>query len=164
MKHIRYILAALMPLVLICLLCSCVIIPINKNYDDFDLDSIASVEFYDLRQSRTSYSDFLNTATPAYILPEEQKEEFFEDLSEIRFTDYIIIVLAAIDPSFYFGDWVVRVNYTDGSCDLLSNGGYNESYDPSGELSDSNHWSCDDGEWYAFIFKYIPQYIIDYEM
>ena len=164
MKSIRYIFAALMPFVLICLFCGCVIIPINKHYDGLDSESVASVEFYDLRQSQTSYSGFLDTATPAYTLPEDQKEAFLADLAEIKFTDYIIIVIAAIDPSFYFGDWVVRVNYTDGSCDLLSNGGYNESYDPSGELSDSNHWSCDDGEWYAFIFKYIPQYIIDYEM
>ena len=164
MKSIRYICAALMPFVLICLFCSCVIIPINKHYDGFDIESVASVEFYDLRQSQTSSFGFLDTATPAYTLPEEQKEAFLADLAEIKFTDYIIIVIAAIDPSFYFGDWVVRVNYTDGSCDLLSNGGYNESYDPSGELSDSNHWSCDDDEWHAFIFKYIPQYIIDYEM
>lgn len=160
MKRIRYILAAVMPLVLICLFCSCIIIPINKYYDDFDTQEIASVEFFDLRQSRTS----IDNATPAYTLPEEQTEEFFEDLAKIRFRDYIIIVLAAIDPSFYFGDWVVRINYTDGSFDLLSNGGYNESYDMNGELSDANHFSCDDEEWYAFIYKYIPQAIIDYEM
>ena len=161
MKSIRYILAAIVPFILLGMFCSCIIIPLNKYYDDFDVVSIASVEFYDLRQAENHYVGFLDTETPNYTLPEEQKEEFFEDLAKINFKDYIIIVLAAIDPSFYFGDWVVRINYTDGSFTLLSNGGYNVSYDPSGEHVDANHWSCDDEEWYAFIYKYIPQTIID---
>ena len=93
MKRTKYILAALMPLLLICIFCGCVIIPISKHYDGFDSESVASVEFYDLRQPQTSYSGFLDTATPAYTLPEEQKEAFLADLAEIKFTDYIIIVI-----------------------------------------------------------------------
>ncbi len=163
MKRIRYILAALLPFILICLFCSCIIIPLTKYYD-LDTASVSSVEIYDLRQARSHYSDFLDSETPAYTIPEEQTEEFFEDLSKIRFTDHIIIVLAAIDPSFVFDDWVVRINYTDGSFDLLSCDGYNEAYDSDGNFSDSNHFSCDNDEWHAVIFKYLPREIIDYEM
>ena len=136
-------------------LSGCIIIPIHKNFDDIDEDKVTSVQIYDLRGESTE-GKLPEDAVPVYTVPEDQKEAFFDDLAEIEFTDHIIIVLAAVDPSFSLGDWVVRINYEDGGYALLGDGGYNIIYNADSEKTDSDHYNCDNAEWEEFLFKYLP--------
>ncbi len=143
------------------LLTSCIIIPLHKNFE-IDADTVASVEIYDLRGVDTLYGDFVETEKPVYKIPADKKVDFLSELSKIEFSDSIVIVLAAIDPSFYYGEWTVRVNYTDGSFELISSDGFGECFDKNGEIADSHHWGCDREEWHEFISNYVPEDIFDH--
>ena len=87
--------------------------------------------------------------------------DFLSDLSNIQFSDTIIIAIAAVDPSFYYDDWVTRINYTDGSFSLISCDGFGESYDANDQVTDRNHFGCDNDEWKQFIGKYVPYDIFE---
>ena len=93
---------------------------------------------------------------PLYTVADEQVDDFLKDLSKIQFTDHIIIGLLAVDPSFYYGDWVVRLNYTDGTWTLLSSDGYSETFDKAGKYISSNHFGCDPDKWERFVTAYLP--------
>ena len=80
--------------------------------------------------------------------------KIFNDLADIQFTDTFIIVLAAVDPSFYYGDWVVRINFTNGQYTFYSCGGYGETFDAEGNCISSTYFSCDDEELKTLVGKY----------
>ena len=80
---------------------SCIMIPLRKNFE-IDTATVSSIEIYDLYGVDTLYGEFVKTETPVYKIPEENHSDFLSDLSEIQFSDNIIITIAAIDPSFYY--------------------------------------------------------------
>ena len=136
---------------------SCIIIPFY-NYFKIDTNKVESVEIYDLPEKETydfSYG-FEERLSPIYTLSGEQKNNFLDDLGEIRFEDAIVIVLAAIDRHASYNRWSIKINYTSGSYDTLSCDGYGHSYDENGEMVDSHYYTCEREEWYALIEKYLP--------
>ena len=138
------------------MLAGCIVIPRYRNFV-IDPDTVASIELYDLCEVDTLYGDFVKTEAPVYEIPPERTGDFLHDLSEIRFSDPLIIVLAAIDPSFYYDNWTVRINYTDGSFELISSDGFGQVYDQNNKDIDSHHYGCDQEEWSALIRKFIPK-------
>ena len=162
MKAFRLVAICSLMLAMIISLTGCMIIPVHKYYDDIDREQVSSVDFYDLRNSETTrQSDFLKTETAVYTLPQDQLDGFFDDLANIRFTDRIIIVLAAIDSFGGYYDWVARINYTDGSYSLISCDEYGALYDATGQEISFNRFGCDDYEWEQFIGKYVPKDIFE---
>lgn len=159
MKRIGLFLLTL--LIVTCTMTSCIIIPIYENFE-IDAEKVAAIEIYDLCEVDTLYGDFVETETPVYEIPRENNEDFLNALAEIRFSDTIVITLAAVDPSFYYDEWTVRINYTDGSYELISSDGYGQTYDSNGESIDSHHFGCDEDEWRAFISKYVPKDIFEH--
>ena len=141
---------------LLLVLSGCISVPVYKNHT-FSHDDVASVSIYDLRESDTHYSGFHEKQEPVYTVPQEQLDDFLTDLSDIRFSDSIIIfTIAAVDPSFTFDDWVVRVNYKDGSFDLISCDYYNEQYDENGNCTDRDHFGSDNEFWNDLIKEKLP--------
>ena len=137
----------------------CIMIGFHKNID-IPTDDVVSVQFYDLRAPGISGgAGFHEKYDPVYTVPEAEKEAFLEDFSKLDFQEGFIIVLAAVDPSFYYGDWVVRINFTNGQYSFYSCGGYGETYDETGKRISSDHASCDDEQLQDLIGKYynIPQ-------
>ena len=155
----RCILSVLMIFTVIFTLSSCIIIPEYKNFV-IDPATIASIEIYDLRESDTRGESFLEDTSPVYEIPNEEIDDFTSDLAQIEFTRYIIITLAAIDPSLNYGDFVVRINYTDGSFELLSDGDFGQTFDQDGEVISGHRYGADSEEWEEFIGKYLPKEII----
>ena len=154
MKPYKPFLLVLMIFVLIVSLSGCIIIPLTKHYD-IPAEEVASVQFYDLRKPESShYSGFDAILEPTFTIPEENKEDFLDDFSKLKFSDSIVIVLAAIDPSFYYGDWVVRINFTNGQYTFYSCGGYGETFDAEGKSISSTHFSCDNEELENLVGKY----------
>ena len=163
MKKLALFLISLVLLVPI--LSGCIIIPRYTNFE-IDAATVESIEIYDLYRDteiikEDGYSPYQRIPQPyettsVYTLPEEEKADFLSDLAKIRFNDYIIIVLAAIDPGFNYARWTVRINYTDGSYEFLSCYGYGETFNKDVERIDSHHNGCDENEWFAFIEKYTP--------
>ena len=156
--HLKFFAAILLLVSILISFSSCVWIPRYTKYH-IDNDSLTSVDIYDLRKSTTNDSRFLKLETPVYTLTEEQIPDFVEDLESLWFDDSIFLVLAAMDPSFHYGDWVVRLNYNNGSYTLISSGGYGETYNAAGEVIDSNHYSYDDEKWEKFVLRYLPEEI-----
>lgn len=153
----------LKPLLFVIMICSilfsltaCIIIPLTKHYD-IPAEDVASVEFYDLSSLEDHYSGFDTLLDPVYTLPQAEIEAFLSDFSELEFTDTIIIMLAAIDPSFWYGDWVVRVNFENGQYTFYSSGGYGETFDADGNCISSTHFSCDDEALANLISKYYSE-------
>lgn len=146
--------------VLICILSvsltSCIIIPLRRHYT-YSADKVSSIRFYDLRDSENRGSRFYEEETPVYTLPDEQNKEFLKDFSKITFKDTIVIVLAAMDPSFYYGDWVVEIVFADGSYSFYSTGGFGETFNANGECVKTNHYSADDEDLEKLIGKYYEQ-------
>lgn len=159
MKRIALLMAAV---ILMLSLTGCIIIPRYK-YFEIDGSTVSSIQIYDLCEYDGLGSDFLDSETAAHVIPKDENEAFLKDLARIRFSDALVIVLAAVDPSFYYDTWTVRINYTDGSYELISCDGYGEIFDEKGTRTDSHHYGCDNDEWRIFMGKYLPEDVFDHE-
>lgn len=154
MKRYIQMIAVLVVIVLLVSLSGCIIIPLSKYYN-IPAEEVVSVQFYDLRnQNANGGTGFNQSEEPVYTVPEEEREKFLKDFSTLEFTDTIIIVLAAIDPSFSYGEWVVRINFTNGQYTFYSCAGYGETYNAEGKCVSSTHFSCNDEELEKLIGKY----------
>ena len=146
-------------LLISCSFTSCIVIPRSKSFKISE-DKVSSIDVYDLRE-KIHYSDFLRTEEPIHEISEDNLGDFLSDLAKIRFSDNLVIVLAAVDPSFFYDDWTVRINYTNNTYELLSCAGYGETYNENNEVVSTHHFSCDNEEWHTFIKKYVPEDIFE---
>ena len=154
MASCKRLVLGIMVLVLSLSLCGCLIIPISQHYD-IPIEDVVSIQFYDLRgEDASHYHGFHNSCEPVFTLAEEDKAAFLEDFSALEFTDTILIVLAAVDPSFEYGDWVVRFNFTNGRYGFCSYAGFGETFEADGSRISSTHLSCEKEELEALIRKY----------
>ena len=137
-------------------LSGCMIIPISAYYV-IPPGDVVSVQFYDLSGLPTwdvTFGFDMTEQEPFFVLPEEDKTAFLEDFSHLEFSDTILLVLAAIDPSFSYGRYVVRIDFTDGDFTYYSTIGYGESYDREGNFKSSTNFSCDEDELVALMERY----------
>ena len=89
-----------------------------------------------------------------YIMPVEDKKRFLEKLKQIKFEDVVPLFMPS-DPSFeYYGFYVVRFQFEDGSYKFLSSGGYNEMFNSEGKCIEADHYSCDDEQWIRLIHSF----------
>ena len=93
-----------------------------------------------------------------HALSSDQIEPFLTELAAIKFRTYhLVFTLAATDPSFRLGDYVVRINFSDGSFRLISDEDYNPVFDSDGKIiADDHNMVSSSDEWNAFISKYLP--------
>ena len=162
MKIQKTILMSALILVMLVSLTGCIIIPLTKYYH-FDPEEVSSIDIYDLRESGTNESGFLETEVPIYTIGQDKKAEFLSDFSEVKFESAIVIVLAAVDPSFDYGNLVVRINFADGSYSLYSCAGYGETYDANNKWKCAHHYSCDIEDLVELANKYVPEDIFVWE-
>ncbi|MBQ9081873.1 MAG: hypothetical protein IJY28_00015 [Clostridia bacterium] len=154
MKLCKRMMALVLIFVLMVSLSGCIIIPLTKYYD-IPAEEVASVQFYDLSgEEIPNESGFDEVCEPVWTVPETDHEALLDDFSKLKFSDAIVIVLAAYDPSFSYGDWVVRINFTNGQYTFYSCGGYSETFDANGKWSSATHFSCDREELEQLIGKY----------
>ena len=157
----RKITALFVAFLLIFSLTGCVFIPSWKKVDvRYDPSEITSVELYDL--TKWKYSGRFNETEenidqmaeefdPIDALDAEQYADFVKDLEKLVFTDHIVLVLAAMDPYYYYKGYTVKITYQNGDYDILS---------PVGQLYDSGDdyrelgWDCNEDDWNAFIKSY----------
>ena len=136
-------------------LSGCAEIPVD--FAEFDPGEVASVQLYhDMLDCSVSTSGAFVQRTPVEALDPSLNEAFLQDLSLLNFTEFVLFFPAAIDPSFTLGEWIVRINLTDGSYWAISAGGCNEYYNAAHENTGGNHFGLDDGQWEWLIKKYFP--------
>ncbi len=154
MKRYKQILLVIMIFILAVSLSGCIIIPVSKYYD-IPAEEVESIQFYDLRSEESKRQPgFDKTYDPVYTLTEKEHEDFLSDFSNIKFSDTIPIVLAAVDPSFSYGEWVIRINYINGDYTFYSCEGYGETFDSKGNSMSSTHFSCEFEDIENLIGKY----------
>ena len=162
MKLCKKLLSIPMILCIIFSLTGCIIIPRYKHYDDIDAEKVSTIEIYGIHKSERITGSDVNADTLAYSLDENEFSDFLNKLSKIQFKDYILIVPGAVDPSFSYGNYVVKIKYNNGNYILISDGGFGESFDADGNEISSNHFGCDTEKWENLIFDYLPEEIINY--
>ena len=137
-------------------LCACVTFRMKIN--DIEPGDVVSIEIYRITdpENRSWWKKFYEIYDPVYTLAEYEKKPFLEDLGKIQFGDTIILI-AATDPGFSYGEWVARVNMTNGNSRFISCGGHGETIDKDGNFVESDHYGCDDEEWNELISKYLPK-------
>ena len=153
MKHLkRLILTAVILSLGICT-SGCIIIPRETNYH-ISPDEVSSIQFYDLNGHEARYSGFQYNLSPVYTLSEEDHQDFLAEFSKLEFSDTVFITIAAIDSEYNYGNWVVRINFSDGSYTLYSSGNYGETFNAEESLTDWTRFSCEPTELAELIHKY----------
>ena len=88
-----------------------------------DVSEITSIRIY--RTDNTSY-DYEDPEDPLgemlAEIPTEEFASFTKELTDLSFVKNHVIILfpVTIDPNFYYGNHIVKVEYQDGSCELIS--------------------------------------------
>ena len=155
----RFVLLMVVTFLLVSTLSGC-IIPIFKRFD-IAPRTVSSIQIYDLRQSESRFSDeFLQTETPVYEISKVNHLVFFNDLSKIRFYN-LMVIMAASKPKTVYGDWTVRINYTNGSYQLLSCERWGQTFNSNGDEQSYHFFTCKEEKWLALISKYVPEKIFN---
>ena len=141
MKHYKRLLTALMVFMLMISFSGCIVIPQSKYYD-IPAETVASIQFYRYDPYTSDSQDF-ESYHLVHTVPAGSKASFLTDFSNVEFTDTIVLTIAAVDPSFSYGDWVVRINLNDGQYTLYSSAGFGQTFDADGNCTSSTHFSCD---------------------
>ena len=157
MRYYKSTIALGLLIALVLSLSGCIVIPMTTYYD-LNSDEVESISFYDLRES--VWDDYpgefiINNTEPTFILPTNRNRVFLRDFADLRFTDSIIITLAAMDPSFAYGDWVVRIDFTNGESTCYSCFGYGATYAADGTRLSMTHYSCEKEELELLLKKYM---------
>ena len=132
--------------------------------DQISPENVSSIDVYDLSKTpehKDSYhyqEEFEEEIKPDYTLSSDQIEPFLTELAGIKFETYhLVFTLAATDPTFHIGNYVARINFSDGSFRLLSDGSYHPIFSPDGKVTDGDHNTvASEDEWKSFITQYLP--------
>lgn len=157
----RKIIALFVAFLLIFSMTGCVFIPSWKQVDvRYDTSEIVSVELYQLTGSydgrfyglEEDIDQMEEELDPIDALDAEQYEEFVKDLEGLTFTDHFFVILvAAMDPSYSYHGYTVKITYRNGDYDIISCS--SQLYDEA-ENYDENTWNCDEEKWNNFIESY----------
>ena len=154
MKLYKRFLLVFVAVMMLVALNGCIIIPVSEYYE-FSPEEVESVQFYDLRSGEIPRSSGFDKLTdPVFTVAEEDKSAFLEDFSMLEFTDDIVIILAPMDPTFSYGDWVIRINFADGRYTFYSCYAYGETFYADGNRISATSAGCDDEELEKLIRKY----------
>ena len=122
-----------------------------------DSSKIQSIRFYRTNQDSYNYSDPNDPC--GELLGEITSEEFAtfeEELNALLFAQQHLIILfpVAYDPNFYYGDHIVKVEYQDGSCELIS---YCIQYqfDENGECINCTRYIAEQKIWLPFLKNWV---------
>ena len=134
-------------------LSGCIYVTIDEYYEiAHDTPEIESIALYMTSQEEDAQINELIETPVAEISPDDF-DEFVDDLEKLPFVNGMYIMLAAMDPSFFFGDYVIKINYKNDDYELISNSSFQQVYYANGEIDDL-HYSIDDTAWAGFLQKY----------
>ena len=143
-------------LVLICALMlalsGCIVITLDEYYElAYDTDQIESIGIYTCGDANVLSDE------PLAVIDPDDFDTFVEELESLSFEKGMIITIAAVDPSFSFGDYTVQVVYTDGAIERISDFGYQEFQDAEGNERCSHYGLQNEEEWETFLNPYLSK-------
>lgn len=158
MRYYQSVIALALLIALVLSLSGCIVIP-KETYYDLDPEEVESIWFYELKEpiyhDHSGSFEGESSPEPVFILPQNRNKAFLKDFADLRFTDVILITVAAVDPSFSYGNLVVRINFTNGRYTCYSCLGYGATYDADGSILSITHYSCEEEDLAKLIKKYM---------
>ena len=121
-----------------------------------DVSEITSIRIYRTNHTSDVGYDYGDPVDPLgemlAEIPTEEFASFTKELTDLSFVENHLIILfpVAIDPNFYYGNHIVKVEYQDGSCELIS---YNiqRQFIVGEEYPKTTRYSAEHESWLAFL-------------
>lgn len=119
------------------------------NTDVLDEDSV----FYGYGEEDEPYNieNLDDRLDPILTLQGEEAEEFYDRISNMTFSNFFIIIIAAIDSFYGYSGYLVKLTFIDGDTAIISSS--QQYYSIDGEISETNLYFVQD--WTVFIEEYI---------
>lgn len=147
-------------IIVLALSCSgCLHITIDEGYElKQDISQIKVIDLF-----YNSDENFNQTfESPLATLEASRFEAFVNDLETLPFVSKMTLVLfpVAVDPSDGFGQYTIRIEYQDGSYEMISDFGYQVYRSSDDAHISSDNYEIDDETWYDFLEKYFGQAVL----
>ena len=128
-------------------------IQLTGTYELFhDPSDVEKVEIYYLDESQDF--ELPVDAKPIKYLLGDDVRAICDDLESLQYKDVIILLPVMYDPSFSLGEYVVKVSYRNGDCEIIGDYGYQTTKVVEGRGA-AHHYSFDNAAWDALINKYV---------
>ena len=117
------------------------------------IEQVENIYVYHLEEALYYTEIDLFPSTPTYTIEESNFTPFIDDLEQIPF-ERVVFVLGAIDFIKTYESYAVKIEYQDGSYELI---GYRlqQTFSKDGTDTSMNHLFCDEEVWLAFLQKYV---------
>ena len=157
----KKIILSLIVLSIICMaLSGCIHWETPANYKLMqDASNVQSIRIYKEKVSEVAYN-YSDPDDPCGMLlgevPSEEFSLFKEKLEALSFHESHLIILFPVtyDPNFYYGEYIVKVVYRDGSCELISDCNQRQ-FRLNEKYPDDIRYGCDRDQWKAFVKQWI---------
>ena len=123
-----------------------------------DTSQIQSIRIYKTKSGiGYNYSDPIDPCSALLgEISSDQVADFVEELTALPFTESHLILLfpAAVDPNFYYGNHIVKVEYLDGSCELIS---YciQRQFPLNEKYPDTTRYGTENEQWLDFLQNWV---------
>ena len=89
-------------------------------------------------------------------IPSEQFSAFTNELSGLSFVESHLIILfpVAYDSNFYYGSYIVKIEYHDGSCELISEY-IQRQFRGNEKYPDTTRYNTEYETWLAFLRNWV---------
>ena len=123
-------------------------------YDPAQIKSIriyrTNNDLYDYNDPNGPCGELLGEIAP------EQYAYFTAELTGLSFAEHHLIILfpVAVDPNFYYGNYIVKIEYQDGSCELISDW-MQRKFRVNEKYPDYTDYDTEDEPWLEFLRKWV---------
>ena len=153
----KLLLLVLLVIMLTVVLSGCIHWETNVKYELlFDPSEIESILVY-AAADNYNYSDPIEPCGELLgEIPAEQYAVFTEELTGLPFVEPHLIILFPVtyDPNFYYGNYIVKIEYHDGSCELISDI-IQRQFRVNEKYSDTFCYSAGDEAWLVFLKNWV---------
>ena len=147
---------------LICIsLVGCIHWEISVSYElMYNLSDIKNIRIYSTDYDSEILYNYSDPDDPCGELlgeiPSEQFAAFAEDLAGLSFVEPHLIILfpVAYDPNFYYGNYIVKVEYHDGSCELISDI-IQRQFRVNEKYPDTTQYNTEQESWLTFLHNWV---------
>ena len=117
-------------------------------------DEIDKIEIYFLEEG--TQFNVPDDAEPVGVIAPESYADFCREIQSIDFTVTVLLLPAAVDPSWYLDGYVVRIFYQNGDSEMICDQGFQEQEVTTDIGSRSMHYSFPESfDWDAFVKRYL---------
>ena len=118
-----------------------------------DIERVENIYIYHLEEPLYYTEIDLLPSTPTHTIEESNFTPFIQDLEQIPF-ERVVFALGAIDFIKTYESYAVKIEYQDGSYELIGHC-LQQTFAKDGTDTSMNHLFCEEEVWLAFLQKYV---------